>query len=65
MKVKDAILGFASGLMIGGMIYLFIEFPLTMITIFVLFLAFMFYLMKKAPYDYELWPDLYQKPPLP
>lgn len=44
-----------------GLVFLFIEFPKTMITCYVLFMVFMFYMMKTARFDYELWPDLYKK----
>lgn len=46
---------------LAGLIFLFVEFPKTMITGYALFGAIMWYLMKTAPYDHELWPDLYKK----
>lgn len=52
---------FVIAIYIAGLAFLFVEFPKTMITGYVLFGAIMWYLMKAAPYDHELWPDLYQK----
>lgn len=64
MKLKDFTMSLFFGVEILGMIYLIVKFPLTMITLFILFFGFMYYLLKNAPYDYELWPELYEKPPL-
>ena len=44
-----------------AMIFLYIEFPLTMSVLFLLFIAYMLYLIKIAPYgndDEEPWLDL-------
>lgn len=46
---------------VGVLIALFVEFPKTMITGYVMFGLIMYVLMKLAPYDHELWPDLYKK----
>lgn len=54
-------IGTAVLLYITVFILLFIWFPWVMTAITVSVFAFFLIMMKKAPYDHELWPDLYQK----
>jgi|MudIll2142460700_1097286.scaffolds.fasta_scaffold29175_3 hypothetical protein len=46
---------------VAALVTLFLEFPKTMAGSYALFVLIMWYLMKTAPSDYELWPDLYKK----
>lgn len=57
--IKNYIIAvFITVIYLVGLVFLFVEFPKTMITGYALFGAIMWYLMKTAPYDNELWPDL-------
>jgi hypothetical protein len=62
---NERFLAFALGAAVGVYIIVFILlciwFPWTMSAIIVASIAFFLILMKKAPHDHELWPDLYKK----
>lgn len=60
MQVYNVALTITLAILLGE-IYLFIKFPMVMGSLFMIAIAIMLILMKIAPYDHEIWPDLYKK----